>query len=51
MGCSFSSDEILLAQNKELKEYLSKKEIVLIQQSWGHIQDDMEHVGLLMFQR
>ena len=51
MGCTFSSDEFLLAQNKELKEYLSKKDIQLIQQSWGFIQDDVEHVGLLMFQR
>ena len=30
---------------------LSKKEILLIQQSWSHIQDDIEQVGLLMFQR
>ena len=51
MGCNFSSDDILVAQNKELKEYLNKKDIQLVQQTWTLVQDDIEHVGLIMFQR
>ena len=51
MGCNLSSDDILVAQDKELKEYLNKKDIQLVQQTWSHVQDDIEHVGLIMFQR
>ena len=51
MGCNLSADKCVLAQDKELHEYLSQKDIKLVQQSWVLIQDDLEHVGLIMFQR
>ena len=51
MGCNLSSENCVLAQDKELNEYLSQKDIKLVQQSWALIHDDLEHVGLIMFQR
>ena len=51
MGCTLSSDSIILAQDKELGEYLNQKDIQLVKQSWNLMQDDLEHVGLFMFQR
>ena len=51
MGCNLSSDNCILAQDKELNEYLSQTDIKLVQQSWALIHDDLEHVGLIMFQR
>ena len=51
MGCTLSTNDILVADDKELKEYLNKRDIQMVQQSWSLIQDDVEHVGLIMFQR
>ena len=51
MGCNLSSENCILAQDKELNEYLSQTDIKLVQQSWALIHDDLEHVGLIMFQR
>ena len=51
MGCTLSSDSIILAQDKELKDYLNQKDIELVQHSWNFVQDDLEHIGLMMFQR
>ena len=51
MGCSMSSENIVVAHDKELKEYLKPGDIKLVQESWNLLQDDLEHVGLIMFQR
>ena len=46
-----SSDGIVVAHNKELKEYLKPGDIKLVQETWNLLQDDLEHIGLIMFQR
>ena len=51
MGCSSSANGIVIDHDKELKEYLKPNDIKLVQESWNLLQDDLEHVGLIMFQR
>ena len=49
MGCNSSVNGIVIDQDKELKEYLKPYDIRLVQESWNLLQDDLEHVGLIMF--
>ena len=51
MGCNLSSDNCVVDYDKELNQYLNQRDIKLVHQSWDFIQDDLEHVGLIMFQR
>ena len=51
MGCNLSSDNCVVDYDKELNQYLNHRDIKLVHQSWDFIQDDLEHVGLIMFQR
>ena len=51
MGCNSSVNGIVIDQDKELKEYLKPYDIRLVQESWNLLQDDLEHVGLIMFHR
>lgn len=51
MGCNASTNGIAVHQDRELKEYLKPDDIKLVQDSWNLLQNDLEHVGLIMFQR
>ena len=51
MGCNSSVNGIVIDQDKELKEYMKPYDIRLVQESWNLLQDDFEHVGLIMFHR
>ena len=50
MGCTMSMDGSVVTQRKEPKEHLYKEDIQIVQHSWKLLQDDIEQVGLTMFQ-
>ena len=51
MGCATSFDGFEVVQDKELKEYLSEENIKLVQESWCLLQNNLEHFGLILFER
>ncbi|KAK3604701.1 hypothetical protein CHS0354_008263 [Potamilus streckersoni] len=50
MGCT-GSKSVVISPGKQLYLYLSDEETKLVQESWEVLNDDLEEVGFLVFQR